>query len=52
MAEKGYLDSREVKEPGQSGLPRRVFRVTGLGQRVLNAWQAAAAAWAGRVAAL
>ena len=47
MDEKGYVASREVKEPGQAGLPRRVFSVTGLGQRVLSAHEAARAAWAG-----
>ena len=45
MAEKGYVTSSEVKEPGQSGLPRRVFRVTGLGHRAYQAWEAARAAW-------
>jgi DNA-binding PadR family transcriptional regulator len=45
MDDKGYVTSREAKEPGQSGLPRRVFRITGLGQRVLNAWDLARTAW-------
>lgn len=50
MDEKGFVTSREVKEPGQSGLPRRVFQVTGLGQRVFHAWEAARNAWAGVLA--
>jgi DNA-binding PadR family transcriptional regulator len=50
MAEKGYVTSREVKEPGQPGLPRRVFQVTGLGSRVHRAWEAARAEWAGAFA--
>jgi len=45
MSDKGFVTSEEIKEEGQSGLPRRVFRVTGLGQRVFHAWQAAKAAW-------
>ncbi len=46
MDDKGFVTSREVKDPGQSGLPRRLFRVTGLGQRVFHAWEAARNAWA------
>ncbi len=29
MADKGYVDSRQVKEPGDPGLPKRLFRATG-----------------------
>jgi PadR family transcriptional regulator PadR len=47
MAEKGYVDSQEVRAAGQAGLPRRVFRVTGIGKRVYQAWEMARAAWAG-----
>jgi PadR family transcriptional regulator PadR len=50
MADKGYVTSREVTEPGGTGLPwlpRRVFRITGLGQRAYAAWEAARMAWAG-----
>jgi DNA-binding PadR family transcriptional regulator len=45
MEEKGYVISRAVSVPGQSGLPRRVYRLTGLGQRAVQAWMAAALAW-------
>jgi len=47
MDDKGYVTSREVKEPGQPGLPRRVFTVTGFGQRVLSAYEAASAVLSG-----
>jgi DNA-binding PadR family transcriptional regulator len=40
MEEKGYVASRqEDAPPGQSGLPRRMYRITGLGRRVLAAWE-------------
>ena len=40
MEEKGYVESRLENAPaGQSGLPRRVYRPTGLGRRVLEAWE-------------
>ena len=42
MHEKGYLESRqEPLPPGAIGLPRRLYRPTGLALRVLAAWQAA-----------
>lgn len=42
MQEKGYLASRqEVLPPGAIGLPRRLYRPTGLGLRILDAWQLA-----------
>ena len=47
MAEKGYVDSRQVKEPGDPGLPKRLFHATGFGQRVFQAWEMARAALAG-----
>lgn len=47
MAEKGYVESREMKEEGQSGLPRRLFRVTGVGRRAYQAWEIGQAAWVG-----
>ena len=50
MADKGYVDSRQVKEPGASGLPKRLFTATGHGQRVFYAWEMARAAWAGGMA--
>ncbi len=43
MADKGYVDSRQVKEPGDAGLPKRLFHATGYGQRVFHAWEMARA---------
>lgn len=43
MAEKGWVTSRAVKLEHERGLPRRLFTVTGLGQRVYMATQTAAA---------
>jgi|SRR5918999_999359 PadR family transcriptional regulator, regulatory protein PadR len=43
MEEKGYISSRQEEvHPGMRGIPRRLYRPTGLGQRVLAAWEAAA----------
>ena len=50
MADKGYVDSRQVKEPGDAGLPKRIFRPTGFGKRVFHAWEMARAALAGEMA--
>jgi DNA-binding PadR family transcriptional regulator len=44
MQDKGYLESRQ--EPlalGAIGLPRRLYRPTGLAMRILSAWKAAEA---------
>jgi DNA-binding PadR family transcriptional regulator len=39
MDAKGYVESeQESLPPGAIGLPRRIFRPTALGTRVLNAW--------------
>lgn len=46
MAEKGYVESREIGMPDEEGPPRRAFRATGHGARVLNAWELADAAMA------
>ena len=36
---KGYVASeQEPQAPGAIGLPRRIYRPTGLGERVLRAW--------------
>lgn len=44
MQEKGYLESRQEALPvGAIGLPRRLYRPTGLAMRVLAAWRAAEA---------
>ena len=42
MQEKGYVESRtEDRHPGAIGLPRRLYRPTAYGLRVLTAWEAA-----------
>lgn len=47
MADKGYVTSREAERlPHESGLPRRIYSITALGQRAMAASQAAAAAFA------
>ena len=48
MQEKGYVESRtEARAPGAIGLPRRLYRPTAHGLRVLNAWALAARALRG-----
>lgn len=49
MADKGYVESRTVPQDDGSGMPKRLFRVTGYGAKVLNAWDLASAslAWEG-----
>lgn len=43
MEEKGYVVSRQEDAPPEAGgLPRRLYRATPLGRRVLAAWTAAA----------
>jgi DNA-binding PadR family transcriptional regulator len=45
MQDKGYVESwTEAPVPGAIGLPRRLYRPTGYGLRVLEAWAAAARA--------
>ena len=45
MQDKGYVESwTEKQPPGAIGLPRRLYRPTGYGLRVLAAWEAAARA--------
>lgn len=42
MQVKGYLESRQESLPaGAIGLPRRLYRPTGLAMRVLAAWKSA-----------
>jgi PadR family transcriptional regulator len=49
MEEKGYISSRQEEvHPGMRGIPRRLYRPTGLGQRVLAAWEAAAERFAAK----
>jgi DNA-binding PadR family transcriptional regulator len=48
MKEKGFLDSKpEPRCLPEIGIPRRLYRATGLGERALAARQAAQAAWVG-----
>ena len=43
MQDKGYVESwTEKQAPGAIGLPRRLYRPTAYGLRVLEAWEAAA----------
>jgi DNA-binding PadR family transcriptional regulator len=47
MADKGYVESRQVPgDEGTGGLPRRLFKATGYGARVLAAWELAGSAFA------
>ena len=43
MADKGYVESRAVPQDDGSGMPKRLFKATGYGARVLNAWELASA---------
>jgi PadR family transcriptional regulator, regulatory protein PadR len=48
MHEKGYLESRQEPLPdGAIGLPRRMYRPTGLAMRILDAWATAERIYAG-----
>ncbi|MCX6539016.1 MAG: PadR family transcriptional regulator [Acidobacteria bacterium] len=39
MEQKGYVESeQEPRAAGAIGLPRRMYRATGLGERALRAW--------------
>lgn len=50
MEEKGYVKSKIEEQPrGETGPARRVYTLTGLGQRALAAHEAARAAFAGFV---
>jgi len=43
MQDKGYVESRTEKQPPAAiGLPRRLYRPTAYGLRVLAAWEVAA----------
>ena len=49
MQDKGYVESRTEKQaPGAIGLPRRLYKPTAYGLRVLAAWEAAARAMRAR----
>lgn len=46
MEEKGYLNSqKENKELGLRGLPRRVYKPTGLGERAFNFLEISLTRW-------
>ncbi len=46
MQQKGYVESRaEAVHPGAIGLPRRLYRPTAFGLRVMDAWALAARAF-------
>jgi DNA-binding PadR family transcriptional regulator len=45
MAEKGFVSSRTVKLANERGLPRRLFSLTGLGERAIRAFETANAVW-------
>jgi PadR family transcriptional regulator, regulatory protein PadR len=47
MDEKGYVTSRQLMEENVSGLPKRVFSITGLGRRALAAARSAHAVFGG-----
>lgn len=50
MAEKGLVESHKEDRGSEGGLPRRVFTVTGLGQRTWKAYVAAQRIMAGEEA--
>lgn len=48
MQEKGFIDSRQEARPApEVGIPRRLYHITGLGARVLAAYEAARAVMSG-----
>ena len=50
MQQKGYVESRaEAANRGAIGLPRRLYRPTAFGVRVIDAWALAARAFAGQL---
>ena len=47
MEERGFVTSRQEKQETQAGMPRRLYSITGLGQRALQASRQAAITMAG-----
>jgi len=48
MEDKGFIDSRkEVRREGARGLPRRMYKLTGLGQKTIYAWEVAISSFQG-----
>jgi PadR family transcriptional regulator PadR len=39
MTEKGYVDSRREENPTLSGMPRRKYKPTGLGEKALQLYE-------------
>ena len=40
MQEKGFIESRqEAEDPSRPGIPRRLYKATGYGMRVYEAWR-------------
>jgi DNA-binding PadR family transcriptional regulator len=52
MEDKGFVKSRQVREPGASGLPKRLYSATALGRRAYLAWQQAQLAWDNKLAVI
>jgi PadR family transcriptional regulator PadR len=48
LEDKGFVKSRAEKQPGEAGMPRRLYKITGLGQRALKAAQSARSIMAGK----
>ena len=49
MEDQGYIEGREIKGVGMPGMPRRLYKIKGLGIRALAAHDAAQAAFRGRL---
>lgn len=50
MEDKGFIESRkEERRPGARGLPRRLYKPSALGRRVLQEWELGGAAFGGAV---
>lgn len=47
MERKGYIESRQEVTPSVSGMPRRLYTISGLGQQMLVATDAARAVFYG-----
>jgi PadR family transcriptional regulator PadR len=48
MEGKGFIVSRKEEQPAEAiGLPRRLYKITGVGAQTLHAWERAAAALVG-----
>lgn len=43
MESKGFIESRKEKVPDERRVPRRIYRATGFGEKVVRAWSIARA---------